>query len=137
MATGPGRPKTPQRRLGKPQAKTIQRLMKVIRRFALNSSDVKCGETELNSRLIADLKKADKRVVNAKIASVSFIGETYRPECTLSDGGPYVLLALECKKLHDHSAKRLFKEGLAQAHMYLTKSKVVALLLRPQLNGGP
>jgi hypothetical protein len=130
MATnGPGRPKVPQRRLGKHQAKTVQGLMRVIRRFALISTDVKQGETKLNARLIEALKKADDRVVNTAIASVSFIGETYRPECTLSDGGAYVLLAVECKKLHDHSAKRLFKEGLAQAHMYLTKSKVVALVL--------
>lgn len=47
----------------------------------------------------------------------------------LNRGRPYSLFALECKKIHDHSAKRLFKEALAQTTLYLTTSKVVVLLL--------
>lgn len=125
----PGRPHVPQKRLGKHQARTLKRLLSAIRRFAVKSSDANRRETAINNRLIRDLQKVDDRVVNKGIASVSFVGETYRPECTITDGGHYVLLALECKRLRDRSAKRLFKEGLSQAHLYLTRSKAAALVL--------
>lgn len=47
----------------------------------------------------------------------------------MTGSGSYPLFAVQCKKLHDESAKRLFKEGLSQAHLYLLKCKVVALVL--------
>lgn len=127
--TRAGRPRIPQKRLGKRQAKTVNKLVRAIKAFKLHSSDKAKGETKINARLIARLKKADPRVVNSGIASVSFVGQTYRPGCTLADHGHYTLVAVECKKLHDHSDKRLFKEGLSQANLYLTSSKVVALVL--------
>jgi hypothetical protein len=125
-----GRPKVPRKRLGKIEAETVKKLLAVIKRFEIKKAETGDRETKLNTRLMCELKAEDDRVVNKDIKSVQFINETYRPECTLSAANfPYSLFALECKKLHDHSAKRLFKEGLAQASLYLTQSKVVTLVL--------
>ena len=124
-----GRPPVPRKRLGHLERKTIETLLRSIRAFTLTATDAPLKETSINSRLIKQLKLVNANVVNRKIESVTFVEETYRPECTLSGGGAYTLFALECKKLHDHSAKRLFKEGLAQASLYLSKSKRVALVL--------
>lgn len=124
------RPTTPRKRLGANEQGVVKRLLAAIRRFVVFAADAKKRETSLNARLITQLKAVDARVVNRNIASVTFVELRYFPECTLSTvRAPYSLFALECKKLHDHSAKRLFKEGLAQGNVYLTRSKVVALVL--------
>ena len=124
-----GRPPTPRKRLGHKEKALVERLLRKVRRFPIAKADAPRRETSLNSRLIADLRSVDNRISNVGIASVKFIGQTYRPECTIKTTAPYALFSLECKKLHDHSAKRLFKEGLAQSSLYLTKSKVVVLCL--------
>ncbi|MGH7434753.1 MAG: hypothetical protein ACRENE_03685 [Polyangiaceae bacterium] len=124
-----GRPAIPRKRLGEKERRRINRLLKVIRGFIILGTDSLKRETALNARLIAQLKAVDSGVVNKNIEAISFIERVYRPECTVSTTSPYSLFALECKKLHDHSAKRLFKEGLAQANIYLTRSKIVALVL--------
>jgi hypothetical protein len=125
----PGRRPTPRKRLGHIEAASVKKLLNVVKNFAFKKGDQKKRETTLNSRLIAALKVAVPAVTNKGIASVTLVGKRYFPECTLSGKAPYAVFAIECKKLHDHSAKRLFKEGLAQAMLYLSKTKIVVLFL--------
>ena len=92
-----GRPRTPQKRLGKHQAKLFKALVRAIKRFRVHDSDARARETTLNTRLIKKLRHVDSRIVNRDIESVGFVGETYRPECSLTDHGVHPLFALECK----------------------------------------
>lgn len=124
------RRKTPRKRLGHLEAKHIDRIRRAIRAFRLTAADGDLPETAINSRLIAALKAADPTVVNTNIASISFAGETFRPECCIRAAGAHHLVAVECKRLiTPKPAKALWKEGLSQALLYLQRYKTVFLVL--------
>ena len=124
-----GRKQTPRKRLGHLEQRRVDRILSAVRGFQLTKSDQGQRETTLNCRLILRLQQLDPGIVNRGIAATTFVGETFRPECTLKGTGQYTLLAIECKRLRDSSAKRLFKEGLSQVLLYSGTTKVVLLVL--------
>jgi hypothetical protein len=124
------RQKIPQRRLGKNEQLVVKKVLGVIEKFKVHAADKPKHETTINNRLIKRLQTAVPAVRNKVIGDILLVNERYRPECSLAGGGEHELLAVECKRLTTlKRAKAVFKEGLAQALIYLQRYKVVFFVL--------
>jgi len=124
------RKKTPRKRLGHIEQRRVQSILRRIRAFKLAKSEKYNHETAINKRLIKHLRKFDPAITNKNIGATKFVSETFRPECCLKGNGGYYLLGIECKRLKTAKpAKRLWKEGLSQALLYLRMYKRVFLVL--------
>jgi hypothetical protein len=122
-----GRAKTLQKRLGKLERPRYSRALAAIRKHKIFWRYKDKGETWHNTALINSLLQANNDVKHGAIPLPTFMGETFRCEAFL-EGGASPLLAIECKKATDDSAKRVWKEGLSQALLYSSKFKQVILV---------
>jgi hypothetical protein len=125
-----GRQPEKQVRLGKNERKTVTATKTKLKNYVLSATNKKKGEVRLNDYLMDHLKQNPRSVPiqSSSIPSVTFMGETFRPEGFVEQSGKN-LLCLECKKLVDKFAKSRWKEGLSQAIHYRLSYKVVFYVL--------
>lgn len=121
--------RTPQKRMGKHEAAKFGALLALAKRFKIFRDQKNLGEVKLNNLFISLARQHGIAVVNKGIHSVTFVGDTFRPECYLPGSGKIPLCAVECKKLNDSSAKPRWKEGLSQSLIYKHSYKAVIYLL--------
>lgn len=121
--------KSPQKRLGTKEAAMVATAVKALRNYEVFKIHKTKKETFFNHLVLVHLLHKKLPVKNKNIHCASFVGETFRPECFVKGSSKYPLLAVECKKLTDHSAKSRWKEGLSQCLLYSHEFKAVILLL--------
>jgi len=125
-----GRRKTARKRLGHIESRRVAKLFRATKAFQLTYATPIPKEVTINAQLIASLKAVDSGIKNKAIPATKFVSETFRPECYISGSGSYDLFAVECKRLTSNAAaKKLYKEGISQALLYLQRYKVVFLVL--------
>lgn len=116
-----------QKRIGKVEQKTLDRVMKRIAGYKIFKADKNKRETFFNHLLYRDLAQVEPRVTNKNIHSASLVGQTFRPEFYIKGSSDVPLFCVECKKLTDKTAKQRLKEGLSQALVYSNEYKCVLL----------
>ena len=123
------KPKTKLTVIGKIEQLELNRALAAIRSFKIFLKHRNEGEVYFNDLLINHLLNRDLIARNSKIPTGKHFDEQFRPECYLGQEGRVPLLAVECKKLTDATAKARWKEGLSQSLMYTLSYKAVALVL--------
>ncbi|MGB9153505.1 MAG: hypothetical protein WCD70_10510 [Alphaproteobacteria bacterium] len=123
-----GRKPEPQKRIGKNERKKLNAVIKAIKNHKVFHDQKKEHETRFNDRLRHSLRQKNFEVIN-KGASVTFVGETFRPEFYVPNGSGELFCAIECKRLTEAYAKPRWKEGLSQAVIYSILYKAVILVL--------
>ncbi len=124
-----GRTPESRTRVGEHEEKLLDKIRRRIRSFPLAVGRSAERETVFNAELLGHLRADGIDIENSKIPSITILGETFRPEGYVDEGKARPLCCLECKRMLDHNAKAVWKEGLAQSLLYAIDYKHVYFII--------